>query len=84
MLESRDFIKLNDGNTYAVISSTKDNNKLYYYIMDIHNKDNYKFCYEEKNNDTLILVEENNTEQLKRLVRLFASNLRKEIKILEE
>ena len=80
MIEERDIIKLDDGKTYAVMSSLIDNNKKYYYIMDVKNRNNIKFCYEEDN----ALVEENRTEELKKLVSLFASNLRKEIKILEE
>ncbi len=80
MIEERDIIKLDDGKTYAVMSSVMNNNKKYYYLMDVNNRSNVKFCYEEDN----ALIEENRTDVLKKLVSLFASNLRKEIKILEE
>ncbi|MDE5540072.1 MAG: hypothetical protein K2J20_06260 [Bacilli bacterium] len=55
-LEIKDQVQLNDGNTYAVASVVQNNGLTYYYLVDINNNANLKFCYENKENGTLVEV----------------------------
>ena len=77
MIKVKDIITLSDGNKYGVVSKTNLNDINYYYLIDINNYHNIKFLFEEKE---LSLVEVIDKELLKKLVSIFASNMRKELK----
>ena len=82
MLDVKDIVTLDDGNNYAVVSKTRIEDKIYYYIMDIDNNANYKFCYEKKDNKLKLVVVKDKA-LIKKLIRLFAINLRSVIKEFE-
>ena len=48
-IEIRDIITLSDNNKYIVISKINYEEKNYYYLIDINDKKNIKFCYEDNN-----------------------------------
>jgi len=83
MLEIKDIVSLDDGNNYAVVSKTKLDGKTYYYLMDIENNNNYKFCYEKKDNKSKLILEKDKLV-IKKLLRLFAIDLRKTLKEFEK
>ena len=83
MLDVKDIVTLDDGNNYAVVSKTVVDGITYYYIMDIENNANYKFCSEKKTSDKLKLVLVTDKALTKKLIRLFAINLRRELKEFE-
>jgi len=83
MLDVKDIVTLDNGNNYAVVSKTRIEDKIYYYIMDIDNNSNFKFCYEKKTTDKIKLVVETDKTIIKKLIRLFAVNLRRELKEFE-
>lgn len=55
-LEIKDQVELDDNNTYVVASKVKYNNLFYYYLVDINNNSNLKFCYEDPKEHDLIDV----------------------------
>ena len=57
-MNNGDVIKLNDGNEYTIVCSSIIGNNKYYYIIDIKNNDNVKFCYIEDDNLTEIFDKE--------------------------
>ena len=65
----KDTLLLNDKNEYVVASKGVINSINYYYLVDINNNSNIKFC--EENNNELIEIE--NQEIIKNLISLFAS-----------
>ncbi len=77
MINITDVLTLDDNNKYVVVSKVNYENKNYYYLVDINNKENLLFCYEE--NDQL--VELNNKDLLRKLVPLFADVTSKVIDI---
>lgn len=52
----KDILTLDDKNDYLVVSKINYENKTYYYLVDINNNENLKFCYEE--NSELIEIED--------------------------
>ncbi|MCM1371327.1 MAG: hypothetical protein NC181_05545 [Clostridium sp.] len=66
----KDTIVLEDNKEYVVVSKAKYLNKVYYYLMDIKNHKNFKFCYEEDD----YLVEEKDEKILSNLLLLFLKN----------
>lgn len=63
----KDTIILEDNKQYAVASKINYQNKTYYYLVDIHDCTNIKFCYQDDNE----LVEEDNNEIITGLLPLF-------------
>ena len=57
-IERDDLITLSDGNEYVVVSMTNYKNKIYYYIADINDSSNLKFCYQD--NDELVEIKDSN------------------------
>lgn len=60
-LDIKDVITLSDNNEYVIVSKTNYDSKTYYYIVDINNNSNIKFCYEQENK--LIELEDKKTIQ---------------------
>lgn len=77
MIEVRDIITLDDNKKYTVMAKTNIDDNEYYYLMDAKDYTNYKFCSLDK--EDYSLVEINDKETLDYLIRLFAKELRKEI-----
>lgn len=78
-IDIKDILTLSDDNRYVVASKTNYNNKTYYYLVDLNNYKNIKFCEEDKNE----LVEIEDAETIKKLLLLFinsAKDILKEIK----
>lgn len=66
-IDIKDTLTLDDKNQYVVVSKINYENKIYYYLVDIHNHANLKFCYEDKDE----LVELANKELTAKLLPLF-------------
>ncbi len=45
--EIKDTLELDDDNEYVVVSKVNYQGKFYYYLVDIKNNGNLKFCYED-------------------------------------
>ncbi len=45
--EMKDTLVLDDDNEYVVVSKINYKDKFYYYLVDIKNHGNLKFCYED-------------------------------------
>lgn len=45
--EMKDTLVLDDDNEYVVVSKINYKEKFYYYLVDIKNNGNLKFCYED-------------------------------------
>ncbi len=73
-LKINDLITLSDKNEYVVVSTANYSNKKYYYIADINDNSNLKFCYIE--NDELIVIKDSNL--ILSLLPLFNNSLYKE------
>lgn len=74
-IDIRDTLTLDDNHKYEVISKIHYENKIYYYLVDIHNHTNLKFCYEDKDE----LVEFNDKELITKLLPLFCEKSSSEI-----
>jgi hypothetical protein len=83
MLDVKDIVTLDDGKNYAVVSKVVVDGVIYYYIMDIDDNTNFKYCSEKKTKDKLKLVLVTDKQLTKKLIRLFAINLRRELKEFE-
>ena len=70
-IEKNDLITLSDSNKYIVINKVNYNDIDYYYIADINNTENLKFCYII--DDELVIV--NDSDLLITLVRLFGEKM---------
>ena len=71
----KDTLTLDDNNEYVVISKINYESKIYYYLLDKNNKENFKFCYEDKEE----LVEVDDKELATKLLPLFVEVAKKEI-----
>lgn len=71
----KDTLTLDDNNEYVVISKINYESKIYYYLLDKNNKENFKFCYEDKEE----LVEVDDKELATKLIPLFVEVAKKEI-----
>ena len=71
----KDTLFLDDNNEYVVISKTNYEGKNYFYLLDKNNNENFKFCYEDKEE----LVELKNKELTTKLLPLFVEAAKKEI-----
>lgn len=69
-IEIKDLITLDDNNKYVVVSKTNYNEKNYYYLIDIKQSKNIKFCYFESDE----MIEITNKELITELLPLFYEN----------
>ena len=67
MIDIKDVITLDDDNEYTVVSKVNYESKIYYYLVDIKDNTNLKFCYEDKDE----LVELVDKELTTKLLPLF-------------
>ena len=70
MLNVGDTVILEDKNEYVIASKVTYDNKLYYYMIDINEPSNLKFCYED-NED---LVETKDSKTIQALLPLFVKD----------
>ena len=75
MINIKDTLVLDDDNEYVVVSKAICNNIEYYYILDMYNSSNFKFCYLE--NEELVEVE--NEELIKTLLPLLFDAAKNEV-----
>lgn len=75
MIDIKDVLTLDDKNDYVVVSKISYENKTYYYLVDINNNNNLKFCYED-NND---LVEIKDKELTTKLLPIFLDVSKEEV-----
>ena len=75
MIDIKDILTLDDINDYVVVSKINYENKTYYYLVDINNNDNLKFCYEDNNE----LVEVEDKELTTKLLPMFLEISKKEL-----
>ena len=66
-IDISDLITLSDKNEYVVVNKVNFNNKVYYYIADINNQSNLKFCYIDDDE----LVEIKDKQLIMKLIPLF-------------
>ena len=57
-IDIKDTINLSDNNEYVVVSKVNYENNIYYYLIDIENTANVKFCMENKENSVLEVVDQ--------------------------
>ena len=74
-IDIKDVITLSDDNKYGVVSKTITNELTYYYLVDVHNNENLKFCVEE--GDELIEVED--AELIQTLLPLFVNEIKEDL-----
>lgn len=80
MINNKDILTLSDGNQYGVVSKTIKDNKTYYYLVDINDNSNIKFCYEDKTQNQIKLVEIEDKDLIKELMLSFFENIKDEFK----
>jgi len=78
MIEIKDVITL-DKNKYIVMAKTELNDNTYLYLLDSKDYTNYKFCLLDKESNNSLL-EVNDKDKLKTLIKLFSKELRKNLK----
>ena len=54
----KDVIKLDDENEYLIVSKVAYENKIYYFLADVKNNGNVKFCYQGDEPDSLIELDD--------------------------
>ena len=57
MIDAKDIITLSDNNKYGVVSKKTIDNNVYYYLVDINDNRNIKFCRENRINNEIELIE---------------------------
>ena len=75
-IDIKDTLMLDDKNEYVVVSKINVKDKYYYYLVDIKNNENLKFCYQNDEE----LVELNDKELTTKLLPLFLEKANQEIK----
>ena len=75
-IDIKDTLILDDKNEYVVVSKIKVKDKYYYYLVDIKNNENLKFCYQNDEE----LVELNDKELTTKLLPLFLEKANQKIK----
>ncbi len=70
-IDIKDTLILSDYNEYVVVSKVEYEDKYYYYLVDINNNENLKFCCQ--NGDEL--VELNDEKLTTRLLPLFLKQI---------
>lgn len=79
MIDIKDIIMLSDENQYGVVSKTTKDNVVYYYLVDINDNSNIKFCYEDKSENQIELVEISDADLIKNLILSFVDNVKNEL-----
>ena len=69
-IDIKDVITLSDSIRYCVASKTVSNNLTYYYLVDVDNNENVKFCVEDNSE----LVEVEDKDLIKSLLPLFTDS----------
>lgn len=75
IINIKDTLTLDDNNEYVVISKINYESKNYYYLLDKNNKENFKFCFEDKEE----LVEVDDKQLATKLLPLFVEVAKKEV-----
>jgi len=75
--EIKDTLVLDDDNEYVVVSKVNYENKFYYYLVDIKQNGNLKFCYEDGED----LVELSDKVLVTKLLPLFLESAKGELNI---
>ncbi len=75
-----DIIALDDGKKYLVINKVNLRDIDYIYIIDIENTKNFKFA--EIENDSISVIEPDETELLEELIHLFGKDAREVLNLL--
>ena len=70
-MEKTNIITLDDDNKYVIVSKVVIKNINYYYLIDINNVKNVKFCQEERERETIILKKITDKEVITNLIRVF-------------
>lgn len=70
-MEKTSIITLDDDNKYVIVNKVVIKNINYYYLIDINNVKNVKFCREERERETIILKEITDKEVITNLIRVF-------------
>lgn len=70
-MEKTNIITLDDDNKYVIVSKVVIKDINYYYLIDINNVKNIKFCQEERVGETIILKEITDKEVITNLIRVF-------------
>ena len=71
-IDIKDTLTLDDNNEYVVVSKAMYEDIEYYYLIDINNTENIKFCYQKGNDE---LVELNDKELTTKLLPLFLKKI---------
>ena len=79
-LDIRDVVVLEDNNEYVISSKIEYENKIYYYMVDMNNIKNFKFCYEDKDE----LVEITDEKKKTRLMLVFGGKILKDFNNVNE
>jgi hypothetical protein len=75
----KDLITLEDNKEYIITSIAKYENNDYFYLVDINENENVKFCELILNNGTVGLLEIIDDELLSHIVPILYSNIKDEI-----
>ena len=70
-MEKTSIITLDDDNKYVIVNKVVIKNINYYYLIDINNVKNVKFCREERVGETIILKEITDKEVITNVIRVF-------------
>ena len=79
MIEAKDVITLSDNNKYGVVSKETIDNNVYYYLVDINDYNNIKFCRENKLGTRIELIEIKDQNVIKNLISCFCKTLKNEM-----
>ena len=71
MIDIKDTLNLSDGKEYVVASKAEYENDIYYYLVDINEYSNIKFCKEKKTNDDLRMIELEDENLIQKLLPMF-------------
>ena len=76
MIDIRDVLTLSNGNQYGVVSKATIDNIIYYYLVNINDNTDIEFCFEERTENKIELVEVNDEELIKKLLLSFADSIK--------
>ena len=79
-LEINDIVSLSDKNDYVVTGNVEHNGETYFFIVDVNNLENTKFCKLSKKVDRAALIETHDKKLIQELVALFAKKYSKPLK----
>ena len=70
-IDIKDTLNLSDNNEYVVASKVVYNNDIYYYLVDINQHSNIKFCKEKRKDNDIQVVELEDKKLIQVLLPLF-------------